>query len=168
MSKYLTIGKVNNILKRRWPEALILWQSMKIKSSSDRSYQVQFDDCLLNGSTLELRELITYFGKYLGCIDFRNNVNAIDTALYIVRQRNISTKNIEGVKWDAKPIWDAYDGVELRSCSNKKSLNNGIFTLYGHLKTGEVEALYYCSDPSQCRELAKKVVIMNDWFDEYT
>jgi hypothetical protein len=69
-----------SVLSTRWPKAMNLLHQMIAHSNQDSVYKESFDYWLKFGSTLRLRELISEFGSYLGSLDFRNQVNAIDTA----------------------------------------------------------------------------------------
>ena len=193
MKKYILMGKMNQVIKKRahFADALPLWKSMIIKADTDSHYKMLFDHWLFNGGTLCLRALVEDFGDYSQNQEFIRQVDVINSASILFKQRESTQKQLNNVQWSATPDWEAYDGIELGSCYNEGVLegtkdehyvrfddvedfsplewdrlikNNGIVhTLYGHLKEGGVEALYDSADVQQCRELATKVVAMNDW-----
>ena len=72
-------------------DALTLLEKAIAKASDDRSYAKQFEETLLRGSTIEIRECLSCFGDYFECsrdtppyYPHHDAVNGIDCALYAI------------------------------------------------------------------------------------
>lgn len=72
-------------------EALTLLEKAVTKASDDRSYAKQFEETLLQGSTIEIRECLSCFGDYFErsrdappYYPHHDAVNGIDCALYTI------------------------------------------------------------------------------------
>ncbi|WP_017408490.1 hypothetical protein [Aeromonas hydrophila] len=72
-------------------DALTLLEKAITKASDDRSYAKQFEETLLQGSTVEIRECFGCFGDYFGrsrdsppYYPHHDAVNSIDCALYAI------------------------------------------------------------------------------------
>ncbi|MGL4752123.1 MAG: hypothetical protein ACRCXB_06880 [Aeromonadaceae bacterium] len=72
-------------------DALTLLEKAVTKARDDRSYAKQFEETLLQGSTIEIRECLICFGDYFErsrdappYYPHRDAVNGIDCALYTI------------------------------------------------------------------------------------
>ena len=72
-------------------EALTLLEKAVTKARDDRSYAKQFEETLLRGSTIEIRECLSCFGDYFErsrdappYYPHHDAVNGIDCALYAI------------------------------------------------------------------------------------
>ena len=72
-------------------DALTLLEKAIAKASDDRSYAKQFEETLLRGSTIEIRECLSCFGDYFERSRdappyylHHDTVNGIDCALYAI------------------------------------------------------------------------------------
>ena len=72
-------------------DALTLLEKAIAKASDDRSYAKQFEETLLRGSTIEIRECLSCFGDYFErsrdtppYYPHHDAVNGIDCALYAI------------------------------------------------------------------------------------
>jgi len=72
-------------------EALALLEKAVTKASDDRVYAKQFEETLLLGSTVEIRECLSCFGDYFErsrdappYYPYHDAVNGIDCALYAI------------------------------------------------------------------------------------
>ena len=72
-------------------DALTLLEKAVTKARDDRSYAKQFEETLLQGSTIEIRECLSCFGDYFErsrdappYYPHRDAVNGIDCALYTI------------------------------------------------------------------------------------
>lgn len=72
-------------------DALTLLEKAITKASDDRSYAKQFEETLLQGSTIEIRDCLSCFGDYfersrdkLPYYPHHDAVNGIDCALYAI------------------------------------------------------------------------------------
>ena len=72
-------------------DALTMLEKAIIKARDDRSYAKQFEETLLRGSTIEIRECLSYFGDYFErsrdappYYPHHDAVNGIDCALYAI------------------------------------------------------------------------------------
>lgn len=72
-------------------EALALLEQAVTKARDDEGYAKQFEDALLLGSTIEIRECLNYFGDYFErsrdappYYPHHDAVNGIDCALYAI------------------------------------------------------------------------------------
>ena len=72
-------------------DALTLLEKAITKASDDRSYAKQFEETLLQGSTIEIRECLSCFGDYFErsrdappYYPHHDAVNGIDCALYAI------------------------------------------------------------------------------------
>ncbi len=72
-------------------EALTLLEKAVTKARDDRSYAKQFEETLLQGSTVEIRECLSCFGDYFErsqdkppYYPHHDAVNGIDCALYAI------------------------------------------------------------------------------------
>ena len=72
-------------------DALTLLEKAIAKASDDRSYAKQFEETLLQGSTVEIRECLSCFGDYFErsrdappYYPHHDTVNGIDCALYAI------------------------------------------------------------------------------------
>ncbi|MGL4914722.1 MAG: hypothetical protein ACRC5D_00410 [Aeromonas allosaccharophila] len=72
-------------------DALTLLEKAVTKARDDRSYAKQFEETLLQGSTVEVRECLNCFGDYFErsrdvppYYPHRDAVNGIDCALYAI------------------------------------------------------------------------------------
>ena len=72
-------------------DALTLLEKAIIKARDDRRYARKFEDTLLRGSTVEIRECLSCFGDYFGrsrdappYYPHHDAVNSIDCALYAI------------------------------------------------------------------------------------
>ena len=72
-------------------DALTLLEKAIAKASDDRSYAKQFEETLLRGSTIEIRECLSCFGDYFErsrdappYYPHHDAVNGIDGALYAI------------------------------------------------------------------------------------
>jgi hypothetical protein len=71
--------------------ALALLEKAVTKARDDRRYAKQFEETLLRGSTIEIRECLSCFGDYVECsrdappyYPHHDAVNSIDCALYAI------------------------------------------------------------------------------------
>ncbi|MFM4936871.1 hypothetical protein ACET9I_21405 [Aeromonas veronii] len=72
-------------------DALTLLEKAVTKVRDDEAYAKQFEETLLRGSTIEIRECLNYFGDYVErsrdappYYPHRDAVNGIDGALYAI------------------------------------------------------------------------------------
>ncbi|MFM1686623.1 hypothetical protein [Aeromonas salmonicida] len=72
-------------------DAQALLEKAVTKARDDRSYAKQFEETLLQGSTIEIRECLSYFGNYFErsrdappYYPHHDAVNSIDCALYAI------------------------------------------------------------------------------------
>ncbi|WP_338882238.1 hypothetical protein [Aeromonas hydrophila] len=68
-------------------EALTLQEKAITKARDDRRYAKQFEEALLQGSTVEIRECLSCFGDYVERsrdYPYHDAVNDIDCALYAI------------------------------------------------------------------------------------
>ncbi len=72
-------------------EALALLEKAVTKARDDQVYAKQFEEALLRGSTVEIRECLSVFGDYFGrsrdsppYYPHHDAVNSIDCALYAI------------------------------------------------------------------------------------
>ncbi|WP_339012798.1 hypothetical protein [Aeromonas popoffii] len=87
-----TLGKLRHSLAATCNEdALTLLEKAITKASDDRAYTKQFEEALLQGSTIEIRECLNCFGDYFECsrdappyYPYHDAVNGIDSALYAI------------------------------------------------------------------------------------
>ena len=87
-----TLGKLRHGLTAVSNEdALTLLEKAITKASDDRSYAKQFEETLLQGSTIEIRECLSCFGDYFErsrdtppYYPHHDAVNGIDCALYAI------------------------------------------------------------------------------------
>lgn len=87
-----TLGKLRHSLAAASNEgALALLEKVVTKARDDRVYAKQFDEALLQGSTIEIRECLSCFGDYFECsrdappyYPYHDAVNGIDSALYAI------------------------------------------------------------------------------------
>ncbi|MGL5496875.1 hypothetical protein [Aeromonas allosaccharophila] len=85
-----TLGKLRHRLATACnEEALALLEKAVTKARDDRRYAKQFEEALLRGSTIEIRECLSCFGDYfersrdaLPYYPHHDAVNGIDCALY--------------------------------------------------------------------------------------
>lgn len=88
------LDQMRQILSKRWPESLSLFDKMIDRSKHDSTYKCLFDTYLLHGSTFEVRDLTSKFGDYWGNdLAFRNDVNAIDATHAIILPYSL-------IKWE--------------------------------------------------------------------
>ncbi|MFC6674323.1 hypothetical protein [Marinobacterium aestuariivivens] len=74
------------------PEALSLLEKADSKAKAEEDYARQMESALLNGSTIECRELFSAFGDYwarthdeIPCYRHHDAVNLIDSAIYHIK-----------------------------------------------------------------------------------
>jgi hypothetical protein len=79
------IDRVSTILMGRWQDGLELFELMVMTAKEEPEYALAFEHYLTEGGTLKLRELVSRFGDYPHDVDFNNQVDAIDTSVYIAR-----------------------------------------------------------------------------------
>ncbi|WP_429026058.1 hypothetical protein [Aeromonas veronii] len=87
-----TLEKLRHYLTTtRNEDALTMLEKAIIKARDDRSYAKQFEETLLRGSTIEIRECLSYFGDYFErsrdappYYPHHDAVNGIDCALYAI------------------------------------------------------------------------------------
>ncbi|WP_421337771.1 hypothetical protein [Aeromonas veronii] len=87
-----TLGKLRHGLTAVSNEdALALLEKAVTKARDDRSYAKQFEETLLRGSTIEIRECLSRFGDYFEhsrdaqpYYPHHDAVNSIDDALYAI------------------------------------------------------------------------------------
>ncbi|MGR6745152.1 hypothetical protein [Aeromonas veronii] len=72
-------------------DALTLLEKAVAKAHDDEAYARQFEETLLRGSTVEIRECLSCFGDYFGrsrdsppYYPHHDAVNSIDCALYVI------------------------------------------------------------------------------------
>ncbi|MGL5539316.1 MAG: hypothetical protein ACRDC0_19115 [Aeromonas veronii] len=72
-------------------DALTLLEKAVTKAHDDEAYAKQFEETLLQGSTVEIRECLSCFGDYFECsrdappyYPHHDAVNSIDGALYAI------------------------------------------------------------------------------------
>ncbi len=72
-------------------DALTLLEKAVTKARDDEAYAKQFEETLLQGSTIEIRECLSCFGDYFECsrdtppyYPHHDAVNGIDCALYAI------------------------------------------------------------------------------------
>ncbi|WP_253865456.1 hypothetical protein [Aeromonas sobria] len=87
-----TLGKLRHGLAAvSNEEALTLLEKALTKARDDEAYAKQFEETLLHGSTVEIRECLGCFGDYFECsrdkppyYPHHDAVNGIDCALYAI------------------------------------------------------------------------------------
>ena len=87
-----TLGKLRHDLAATCNEdALALLEKAVTKARDDEGYAKQFEETLLRGSTIEIRECLNCFGDYFGrsrdsppYYPHHDAVNGIDCALYAI------------------------------------------------------------------------------------
>ncbi|WP_421230934.1 hypothetical protein [Aeromonas sp. 603079] len=87
-----TLEKLRHRLAAAYNEdALTLLEKAVTKARDDRSYAKQFEETLLRGSTVEIRECLSCFGDYFEpsrdappYYPHHDAVNSIDCALYVI------------------------------------------------------------------------------------
>ncbi|UZE59180.1 hypothetical protein ONR73_20400 [Aeromonas veronii] len=87
-----TLGKLRHGLTAVSNEdALTLLEKAVTKARDDEGYAKQFEETLLRGSTIEIRECLSYFGDYFErsrntppYYPHHDAVNSIDCALYAI------------------------------------------------------------------------------------
>ena len=87
-----TLGKLRHGLTTACNEdALTLLEKAVTKARDDKGYAKQFEETLLRGSTIEIRECLSCFGDYFECsrdtppyYPHHDAVNGIDCALYAI------------------------------------------------------------------------------------
>ncbi|MGL4207425.1 MAG: hypothetical protein ACRCRW_15065 [Aeromonadaceae bacterium] len=87
-----TLEKLRHRLASAYNEdALTLLEKAVTKARDDEGYAKQFEETLLRGSTIEIRECLSYFGDYFErsrdappYYPHHDAVNCIDCALYAI------------------------------------------------------------------------------------
>ncbi|MFM5186423.1 hypothetical protein ACEUAF_22350 [Aeromonas veronii] len=87
-----TLGKLRHRLATACnEEALALLEKAVTKAHDDEAYARQFEETLLQGSTVEIRECLSCFGDYFEpsrdappYYPHHDAVNSIDCALYVI------------------------------------------------------------------------------------
>lgn len=138
---------LERLKKRLGEQGRELLEKAEAKAKIETEYAEQFKNTLLFGSTLQYREIFSYFGNYAESAenDFRNAVNCVDNAMHHLKIDAISSFFVAGCVDDGKDVFRV-DEIGLTDEDAE------FFTLYGVYEDGLSYAIY----DFPTRELAEK------------